>query len=335
MKNSKEYILHLASQNQPTMAFDKNVSLNEWQNSAREKLKELLGLPLIQCDDVFTIQKEEKKEGYSKFDFTFQSEPGYEVGCSLLVPDGIKEPKPVVICLQGHSSGKHISAGEPYFPGDPGDIAGGRDFAVQAVREGYCAIALEQRYMGFSGSTEKGKPSCLADNTAMAALLMGRTAIGERVWDVQRLMDVIEKHLTQYIDPGQIICLGNSGGGTTTFYAACVDERIRMAVPSCAVCTFEESIMAMYHCPCNFVPNIRKYFNMGDLGCLIAPRPLIVVCGIEDKIFPVHGVEKSYNIMREAYESIGKESLCHLVKGNGGHMFYPEEVWPIIRGIIG
>ena len=38
--------------------------------------------------------------------------------------------------------------------------------------------------------------------------------------------------------------------------------------------------------------------------------------------------------MREAYESIGKESLCHLVKGNKGHQFYPEEVWPIIRSII-
>lgn len=334
MRNSKEFILHLASQKKPNMVFNKNMPLDEWQKEAREKVKELLGLPLTPCDDVFIIQNEEKREGYGKLDFTFQSEPGYEVGCSLLVPEGITEPKPVVICLQGHSSGKHISEGEPFFAGDQEDIDGGRDFAVQAVRNGYCAIALEQRYMGFTGSTDSGEPSCLADNTSMATLLMGRTAIGERVWDVQRLIDIIEKYLTQYIEPSKIICLGNSGGGTTTFYAACVDERIGMCVPSCAVCTYEESIMAMYHCPCNFVPNIRKYFNMGDLGCLIAPRPIIVVCGIEDPIFPVQGVEKSYNIMREAYESIGKEALCYLVKGNGGHQFYPDEVWPIIRKII-
>lgn len=128
--------------------------------------------------------------------------------------------------------------------------------------------------------------------------------------------------------------MGNSGGGTATFYASCYDKRIQMSIPSCAVCTYDDSIVAMKHCPCNYIPNIRKYFDMGDLGCLIAPRPVVVVCGVEDKIFPLHGVEKSVDIMKRAYEAVGKGDLCHLVKGNGGHQFYPDDAWPIAKTLI-
>jgi hypothetical protein len=73
---------------------------------------------------------------------------------------------------------------------------------------------------------------------------------------------------------------------------------------------------------------------MGDLGCLIAPRPLVVVCGIKDKIFPLHGVEKSFEIIKSAYQKSGKEELCHLVKGDGGHQFYPDDAWPVAKKMI-
>ena len=128
--------------------------------------------------------------------------------------------------------------------------------------------------------------------------------------------------------------MGNSGGGTTTFYAACYDKRIRLAMPSCAVCTYDDSIMAMYHCPCNFVPNIRKYFDMGDLGGLIVPRPMVVVCGKDDPIFPLHGVKKSFDVIKKAYKKMGKEDLCRLVIGDGGHQFFPEDAWPVAKKLL-
>lgn len=328
------YIQYLTQNIVPSMAYRDDICLEEWQEAARNKLIELLGLPLISCPHDFSIIREEDCGNYTRIIFEYQSEPGYYVPCALLVPKGIEEPIAGVICLQGHSSGAHISLGIAKFPEDEETIAGGRDFAVRAVEEGFCAITMEQRYMGEKGQIQNGDPSCLRKNTSMAGLLIGRTAIGERVWDVQRLLDVIEEHLSSYIDLDKIMCMGNSGGGTTTFYASCVDERIRLSIPSCAVCTYDDSIMAMKHCPCNFIPNIRKYFNMGDLGCLIAPRPLVVVCGTEDKIFPLNGVEKSFEIIQKAYKKKKKEELCHLVKGNGGHQFYPDDVWPIVKTLI-
>lgn len=329
---SLEYVHKITGE--PLMKFDGSEPLDVWQKKAKEKLVELLGLPTSKCDDMFEITETKKKEGYTQINFEFQSEEGYFVPCGLLVPDGITKPLPVVICLQGHSTGMQISLGECKFENDHKIIAGGRDFAVRAVKEGCCAIALDQRYMGAAGQTETGSPSCLKDNTAMATLLLGRTAIGERAWDVCRLIDVIESKLTEYIDTDRIVLMGNSGGGTATFYTSCIEDRLYMSVPSCAVCTFEDSIMAMYHCPCNFIPGIRKYFDMGDLGCLIAPKKLVVVCGKEDVIFPVDGVKKSFDIIKSAYASIGKEDICHLVIGDGGHQFYPDEAWPIMHSML-
>ena len=332
--NSQVYFKYLVQATKPEMAYNEDIPLDEWQKKARVQLEKLLGLPLISCEADFTVLKKTSKPGYLQIDFEFQSEPGYFVPCSFLIPDGIEKPLPTVICLQGHSTGVHISLGMPKFPGDEKSIAGGRDYAVRAVQEGFCAIAMEQRYMGSCGQAETGKPACLTDGVSLPSVLLGRTAVGERVWDIMRLIDVMEKELSEYVDKERIICMGNSGGGTATFYASCMDERIYLSMPSCSVCTYEDSIITLRHCDCNYIPGIRKYFNMGDLGCLIAPRRFVMVNGIEDNIFPIKGAEESFEVIKKAYKKAGKEELCHMVKGKGGHQFYPDDAWPIMKSIL-
>lgn len=335
--NSHEYITYRTQSVTPSMRYDFKEDFQEWQKKARTKLEELLGLPFEKCkDDKFEIVAEKQTESYRHLEFTFQTEEGYFVSCDLLIPNGLTGPIPGVICLQGHSTGKHISVGVSKFEGDAKSIAGGRDFAIRTVQEGFCAIALEQRYMGTAGQTESGTPACIgsAENAGMATLLLGRTAIGERVWDISRLIDVIETHFAEYIDPNKIICMGNSGGGTATFYASCMDERICLSMPSCAVCTYDDSIMAMNHCPCNFIPGIRKYFDMGDLAGLIAPRPFVMVNGEKDPIFPIHGVKKTWEIVNSVYQHLGKEEQYQLVMGKAGHQFYPDDAWPVAKRLL-
>lgn len=316
------------------MRYDGSEDFETWREKVTVKLKELLCMEQLQeCEDDFLIESEEQKDGYKQIKFSFQTEKNYYVPCCALLPDDMKEKQKVVICIQGHTTGMHISYGETKFERDVELVASeDRTFALDALKEGYAAICMEQRYMGSCGQLAGGNPSCFVE-TALQTLLLGRTAIGERVWDVMHLIDVIEKHFPM-LDKDNIVCLGNSGGGTTTFYSACLDKRIKCAVPSCSVCTFKDSIGAMQHCACNFIPGISNYFDMGDLGGLIAPRALVVVNGDKDPIFPDVGVREAYAQIELEYQAAGAADKCRLVTGEGGHRFFAELAWKEIHNFM-
>jgi len=324
----QKWHIELMENSSPELAYREGEDYWVWQREARNVLEKLLGLPFKKVEANLRIEFEGETESFIEKRFVFTSEGNVDVLCHLLVPKSGHGPYPLIICLQGHSKGMHISLGRPKYPGDEQTIAGGdRDFAIQAVREGYAALTIEQRCFGERGGTPDG-PNCY--QSTMSALLLGRTTIGERVWDVSRAIDVIEKYFPE-IDSSRIGCMGNSGGGTITYYAACLDERIAIAMPSCAVCTYIDSIGSIHHCSCNYIPGICKYFEMGDLGGLIAPRPLVVVAGKEDPIFPIEGVKKSFERIKELYRAAGVENNCRLVIGEGGHRFYAKDSWPVFR----
>ncbi len=309
----------------------KGGDIENWKQSAREKLKDLLGLDMfIKVEPDTEIEYTKKIEGGVEIRFTFQSENNYRVPCHLLIPDGVSNP-PLMICLQGHSKGMHISLGRPIYDGDAKSIKGDRDFAIQALREGFAAIAMEQRNFGECGGTEEG-PQCY--ESAMNTLIMGRTTIGERIWDVARLIDVIENEFSDKIDTKKICCMGNSGGGTATAYLAALEDRIVLAMPSCAMCTYKDSIAAMNHCSCNYIPKIANYFEMSDLMAMAYPKYYIQVSGIEDPIFPISGAEKIFNTGKKAFDDNGMSDRCFFIKGNGGHRFYAKEAWEQVNKII-
>ncbi len=335
-KNPKNVIMNLCECTVPSMRYSKNQDFFVWQKTAREKLIELLGTENISFaeKDDFTISDSTDCITYTDTYFSFQSENGFYVPCHILIPKSVNQNTPTLLCLQGHTTGMHISIGTSKFDDDAEDISSGdRDYALTAVNKGYIAIAIEQRYMGECGGTDEG-PTCIhrSENSidALPALLFGRTAIGERVFDVTRLIDLICKNsydLFKFVDENNIFITGNSGGGTTSFYAACVDERIKVCIPSCSICTFKDSIIDLKHCCCNYIPSIAKYFDMGDLAGLIAPRKLIIVAGEKDSIFPISGVKQTFSFAENLYSCINAENNLSLLIGNGGHRYYKDLVF--------
>ena len=327
-ERSKEHINRIV----PKMSYSGG-DIEVWKKSAREKLSKLLGLDKItKVDPLLEIEYEKKIEGATEIRFTFASEEDYRVPCHLLLPDGIENP-PVMICLQGHSTGMHISLARAKFEGDEETIKGGdRDFCIRAVKEGYAAIALEQRNFGESRGGSDG-PRC--GQSALTALLLGRTTIGERVWDIMRLIDVIETEFADKVDIKTICCMGNSGGGTVTAYVSALDDRIVLAMPSCSLCTYKDSISPIVHCACNYVPGIAEYFDMNDLISMAFPKYYIQVNGIVDDIFPISGAEVVFEKGKETYEKYGMGDRCVHVKGDGGHRFFADDSWPAVHKFIG
>ncbi len=100
---------------------------------------------------------------------------------------------------------------------------GERDIAVQAVKQGYLAIAPTTRAFGETRSEEdlKKNANSSCSKQLLHDLLVGRTPIGERVWDVSRLIDWALKTLP--VQESNIIVTGNSGGGTVSLFAAACD----------------------------------------------------------------------------------------------------------------
>lgn len=321
----------------PSGRWDGTSDFKEWQKAGKQRLYDLLGIAEIEpyaCKPETVIEYDRIDDviGCREIRFHFYSEENVLVPCHLLIPLNADKPLPVVICLQGHAKGMHISLARAKYPGDESTYRDGdRDFARRAVKEGICAVALEQRCFGECGGTEKG-PECR--QASMRALLLGRTIIGERVWDISRCIDVLEGSFRDVVDTDKILCLGNSGGGTATTYAAALEERIRIAVPSCAVCSYADSIGAMFHCECNFIPGIAKVFDMGDICGLTAPRAMVVVSGKDDDGFPIRGALACVAQAKVCYEGAGvPEKLVHVI-GGAGHRFYADDSWGFIHEAI-
>ncbi len=316
----------------PTLSYDDKSDLFAWKQQVREKFIELTGIKNIEKNDcplVVHIESEEQKDGYKQIRFVFESEKGAFVPCYLLIPDTGKEKYPVAITLQGHSTGFHNSVGIKKYERDHSYHPRGQ-FAVQAVKNGFIALAIEQRGMG------ERRPSAIHQNganmceyEAHIALLLGRTIIGERMYDVSKAIDALAAF--SQCDLDKILITGNSGGGTMSYYAACFDERIKLSVPSCAFCTYEASIMNWFHCSCNFIPHAYEWFEMQDLSVLIAPRGLVLIAGEKDEIFPLYGVEKGYETVKKVYDRAGKKENCQLIKTPKAHWWCEDIVWNSIK----
>lgn len=127
------------------MSYQEDVDFVQWRNTLREKLMELLGLPLELCDPAFDIEYVKQKDGFLDYRFTVQTEPGYHVPCHLMVPDTGKETYPLTVCLMGHGSGMHLVLGESMRDSDTRMLQNWphRAMGLRAIRDGRCALAIE------------------------------------------------------------------------------------------------------------------------------------------------------------------------------------------------
>lgn len=302
-----------------------------WREELRQKFIELTGIDKIEknaCPLNVQIEKEEDKGTYRLIRFTFDSEIGETVPCYLVIPKTGKEKYPVAITLQGHSTGAHNSIGVPLYDGDEAYQTRGA-FALQAAENGFAALVIEQRGMGERKPSKPNRGSHVNCQYAVSvALVLGRTVLGERIWDVHKAIDALS--VFQECDLDKILITGNSGGGTMSYYAACYDERIKLSVPSCAFCPYPESILDIWHCSCNHIPSAYQWFDMQDLSALIAPRRLLVVTGKEDDIFPIEGVERGFGIVQDIYQTAGAKENCRMVVTPKGHWWCVDIIWPAI-----
>jgi hypothetical protein len=309
-----------------------------WQREFREELRNTTGLAAVAAQNEGVplnprLEGVEQFSTYNREKWYVQSEPGIEIAFYLLLPKEGKGPFPLVLTPHGHGRrGKEVYVAN--FESEKEEqesMAGDRDIAIQAVEAGYAAIAMDVRgfwEMAYEADMVKGKNNSCTE-MQKRAYMYGRTLIGERVYDMGRLIDYA---LTRSeIDGSRIAITGNSGGGTVSLFAAALDERIKVCVPGSYFNTYHASIMSMEHCLCNHIPGILHLGEMYDVVGLIAPRPMLAVNGVKDPIYPSASAKEAFEHVQRIYEAMGVPERCELYLGDGGHRYYKTPVWPFMK----
>jgi hypothetical protein len=250
----------------------------------------------------------------------------------LLKPTGAKSPLATMVCVPGHGRGVDDIVGIDEQGRDRTDKDGYQhDFAIQVVEHGMAAVAMEPLAFGCRRDplTKKhGLKTAACQPVAGAALLLGQTMIGWRVWDVMRAIDWIETR--PELDAKRVGCMGISGGGTCTLFSSALEPRIRAAMVSGYLNTFRDSIMSLSHCIDNYVPGILNWAEMYDVAGLIAPRPLFAESGERDPIFPIEASRASFAKVRKIYEVFGAADQTQHETFNDVHTFYGVKGLPFL-----
>ncbi|HWD38043.1 MAG TPA: alpha/beta hydrolase family protein [Fimbriimonas sp.] len=285
-----------------------------WQDRARAALVDAVGV----VDEPWPVAglevlSEEPLDRHVRQRVVFPSRDGWSGRGWLLIPEQAEMPSPAVVCLPGHGRGADTIVGlvdEPYQS----------EFALQCVREGWVALAVEQPSFGTNQSSRDGEKGSSCSMDSLFGLVLGETMTGWRARDAIAAYRALCTHPA--VDPTRIATMGISGGGLTALWSAALEPGIFGACVSGYFCPMAHSILLFDHCPDNYVPGFARLMDIPDLAGLIAPRPLAVENGTEDPIFAAEGFRLACNYARDIYKSVGATSQFECELFQGDHVFH-------------
>jgi dienelactone hydrolase len=253
-----------------------------------------------------------------------QSIPAY-----LLEPKGFKRPLPGLINLHGH--GGYFEYGKSKIIGRGGEKApewGSQ--ALEACRKGFIVLAPDQLCF-----EERRPPKEIRKNNPYQAdgfyerftfcneIARGRSLQTRYVVDTLAAVDVLSRW--PGVDPERLGVFGQSLGGQQSLWAMLADKRLKVGVCSCGVALLSAVEEAgIGHNLAMYVPGMLKICDCDGLVESLAPRPLLILAGRKDIIFPVKSVEKIAKKVKRIYSHLGASDRfeCHIHQL--GHSFHLE-----------
>ena len=306
-----------------------------WQERARELLKQLLGLPLIEAEAEHVpfspVLKETvtAEEGIRRERVIITVDRGVEIPMFILRPE---EPKGTWIALPGHNGGgKATVAGDASCEAVKDKITHyGYDYGMEMAKRGYITVCPDSRGFGerreeFMQGDEPEKylrSSCAS--LAHVATALGFSLMGLLVYDVSRIIDYLEEK--EDIPTDSLGVIGFSGGAMQALYASAIDRRINRTIISGYFYGFKDSLVVLNgNCACNYTPGVFRNFDMCDLAGMIAPRPLAVQACLEDHLEGRRGLVNTLEQLDEArrmYGIFGRDIFLDTPPGD--HAFHKE-----------
>lgn len=315
----------------------------QWKKSIRSKLRRLTGISRMnRCSPEPQLLEEEELEGqeYRRKRFLIQTEEGVYMPFYLLEPKADhREKMPVMIAAHGHGSGGKLATGGCTDIPEIKAITEQQNYTygVEFAKRGFMVFCPDARGFGErreqtqQGETPDRYLGCSCLTLSRMGEGLGLTVTGMWTWDLLRLVDYIETR--QDCDSNQIGCVGLSGGGLQALWLSALDDRIKFTGVSGYFYGYLDSLLDMsQNCSCNYVPGLWNTVDMGDIGALIAPRPLFIESGLRDHLNGRRGIKnvmEQVAVTRSAYELFHADTaLVHDIF-DGPHRFHGTGIYDI------
>jgi len=243
-------------------------------------------------------------DGYVMEKFIYESEPGIIVPAVLFVPKTSEGRKPAVV-----------------YVNDRGKSAGASEGAVnQLVKRGFVVLAMDMRGCGETRPPQNPDESNETYryfgqyDSAMRALLVGKTLVGMRAEDISRGVDLLASR--PEVDAARIYGFGVGPGALTLLHEAVLDERIKELALVGMLDSYESVTTHRIHRNIyeSLVPGALKVYDLRDLVAAIAPRPVWIVDAVDPlgKRVQTEEVRKEYARSLEAFKALGAPMAIHL-----------------------
>jgi len=268
-----------------------------------------------------------RKDGYRIESVRYEVEPGDRVPAMLLVPDGVdaRHPAPAVAVWHQHNGEYHLGKSEPAgLAGNPMHHTG-----AALAREGYVvlcpdALCFEERQHARlkRGDYERFE--------FLRYVVSGKCMAWKNILDMRRAVDYLCSRPEVRHD--RLGCYGHSMGSTHTWLVGPWEPRLRCLAGNCCLPTYRAIHRThLLHCFPNFIPGWLQYGDTPDVAALIAPRPLHLNFGEEDRGSPIEEVRQAVQTIARAYEAAGaKENFTWFIEEGAGHEL-SDAMWERVR----
>lgn len=247
----------------------------------------------------------------------FESLPGVYVPALLYVPDDKRGPHPAVLVPCGHSAN-----GKVHY----------QALCQRLVQRGYVVICWDpvgqgERSQFWDTKAEKSRYNLIcAEHAVMGnlAYLAGASLARWEIWDGMRALDYL---LTRpEVDPNRINITGTSGGGFQAAHIAALDDRIKVAAPSCYITALPMRVYNRIFKDPDSDPEQDLYGMISNgidhpgLLLLMYPRPVFVAAAVLD-FFPIEGTHKTFREIADVYGRFNHADRIAMTEGYHEHQY--------------
>ncbi len=303
-------------------------TLTEWapaRLSVRSKLHQLLGnLPPRPSRPRVELISTEDRGDYVFQSLRIDNGAGSQIPAWFLLPKNRQKPVPAILYCHWHGGeydqGKVELFQSRHTPEQPGPTLAKRGFAVMAI-DAYCFG--QRNGAGPGGVSDKGSAGEMS--ASKFNLWHGRTLWGMILRDDLIALDFLCSR--PEVDGSRIGVTGMSMGATRSWWLMALDERIKAGVAVACLTRYQNLIAEdglRYHGIYYFVPGFLNHFDTEAVISLIAPRPLLLMNGDQDKGSPVSGIRQIGEIVKPAYTLYDAETrFVSEVYPGVGHEYLP------------